>query len=124
MRVQALSAIALFSSSAGVVHAFSRPALVSTPVVSAVGPLNVGMALDWKNQDLDESFLMQRAEACAHSDSCSLEDARVYLDDVIHVQSGCVTGSVLGGVCENVDVAAELVANLRQKIVQKTREAM
>jgi hypothetical protein len=80
--------------------------------------------MDWNDQDLDETFLMQRAEACASSDSCSLQDARTCLDDVLHVQSGCLGKTVLGSVCENVDAAAELVANLRQKIQQKTREAM
>lgn len=80
--------------------------------------------MDWNQQDLDETFLMKRAQACADSDSCSLQDARICLDDIIRVQSGCVSGAILGSVCENVDVAAEVVAKLRQKVQDKTKEAM
>lgn len=80
--------------------------------------------MHWNEQDLDESFLMKRAEACAHSDSCSLQEARKALDDVLRVQSGCLSGTVLGSVCENVDIACEIVAELRQKIEQKSKEAM
>jgi hypothetical protein len=125
MRFQVLS-VALFCSSAGVDAFTASPnlALASTPVASVVGPLKVGATMDWNNRELDEAFLMQRAETCAHSDSCSLEDARTYLDDVLHVQSGCVGGTVLGSVCENVDIAVAVVADLRQKIAKKTEEAM
>eukprot|EP00429_Kryptoperidinium_foliaceum_P021136 CAMPEP_0176144282 /NCGR_PEP_ID=MMETSP0120_2-20121206/73457_1 /TAXON_ID=160619 /ORGANISM="Kryptoperidinium foliaceum, Strain CCMP 1326" /LENGTH=336 /DNA_ID=CAMNT_0017480647 /DNA_START=70 /DNA_END=1082 /DNA_ORIENTATION=- len=104
-------------------------AFTTRPVVSSssttrivVGPLNVGAVMDWNESDLDESFLMQRAEAYANSAQASLEELRTALDDVIHVQSGCVSGSVLGDVCDNVGAAAELVANLRQKIQQKSKE--
>jgi len=82
--------------------------------------LNVGMALDW-NPVEDEYFLMKKAQACADSDSCSLEDAKGYLDDVIHIQSGCASGVLLGSdVCSNVDSAVETVANLRAKIERET----
>jgi hypothetical protein len=95
----------------------SRPANVFTA-------LHVGVAMDWNDQDLDETLLIKRAEACANSDSCSLEEARTALDDVIHVLSGCISGTVLGSVCENVDTAADVVARLRKKISIKTKEAM
>ena len=61
--------------------------------------------------------LMDRANACAHSETCSVEDAMKYLQDVIHIQSDCVTGTLVGkDLCENQDVVADTVANLRQKI--------
>ena len=97
---------------------------MSSRLTSVPGPLHVGIAWDWKDQDLDETFLMQRAQACADSDSCSLDDARICLDDVLHIQSGCVSGVVAGNVCDNVDGVAEVVAKLRQKIADKTTEAM
>ena len=85
---------------------------------------NVGATIEWNPQHVDENLLMERAEVCAHSDSCSLEEVKIALDDVIHVQSGCVSGTVLGSVCENVDTAAEIVARLREKIAVKTKQAM
>ena len=82
------------------------------------------MAIDWTPEE-DEAFLMQKAQACADSDSCSLEDAKMYLDDVIHIQSGCASGVLLGSdVCDNVSDAAGIVANLRAKIDRGTKQAM
>ena len=61
--------------------------------------------------------IMDRANECAHSDTCSVEDAMTYLQDVIHIQSDCVTGTLVGkDLCENQDTVADVVANLRQKI--------
>ena len=48
--------------------------------------LSVGIALDWNSQE-DEAFLMEMAEACASDDTCSLEDAQNYLDNVIRIFS-------------------------------------
>lgn len=104
------------------VHAFAPSRPISA--LSSNTALHVGAALDWNTQDLDENLLMERAEACAHSESCSLDEAKIALDDVIHVQSGCISGSVMGAVCENVDSAAEIVAHLREKIAIKTKQAM
>lgn len=103
-------------------HAFHLPEMKSPVFVR--GPLHVGIAWDWNDQDLDETFLMQRAQACADSESCSLDDARTCLDDVLHIQSVCVTGAVAGNVCDNVDGVIEVVAKLRQKIADKTTEAI
>jgi hypothetical protein len=80
----------------------------------------VGYALDWNTAD--EMFLMQKAQTCADSDSCTLDDAKAYLDDVIHIQSGCASGVLLGSdVCNNVDTAAGVVATLREKIDRESK---
>lgn len=85
-------------------------------------PLHVGVALDWNSQQEDESFLMQWASECADSESCSLEDAKFCLDNVIRIQSGCSSGSLVGNsVCDDVVVAAGIVANLREKIDRETK---
>jgi hypothetical protein len=66
---------------------------------------------------------MERAFHCANSESCSLDNAKVCLDDMIYIQSGCVSGALLGSdVCEDVDTTYELVSNLRVKIDQETQE--
>ena len=120
---KSLSLLAILLRSLKGINAFHLQQM-SSRVTSAAGPLHVGIAWDWNDQDLDESFLMQRAQACADSDSCSLDDARICLDDVLHIQSGCVTGVVTGNVCDNVDGVVEVVAKLRQKIANKTTEAL
>lgn len=90
--------------------------------VGRIAPLHVGATLDWKNNN-DESFLMQKAESCVNSDSCSLEDAQGLLDNVIRIQSACSSGSLLGSeVCEEVYDAAAIVANLRAKIDRQSQK--
>ena len=84
--------------------------------------LHVGATLDWNSVE-DEMFLYQRAQACADSDSCSLEDAKAFLGEVIHVQSDCVSGVLVGSnVCDDVITPATIVASLREKIEKETKK--
>lgn len=87
--------------------------------------LNVGFSPDWNdewNSEEDAMIIMSRAQICSESDSCSLEDAKLYLDNVLRIQSGCASGDLVGNaVCENVDRVAEVVANLREKIQLETK---
>lgn len=69
-------------------------------------------------------FLMNRAEACANSETCSLEEAQGFLDDFLHVQKECVGAVALASnaaVCDNVDTVVEVVANLRYKIAAERK---
>lgn len=84
--------------------------------ISRVAPLNVAATMDWD----DEAFLMQYAQDCASSGSCSLEDYEACLNNVIRIQSGCSSGSLVGSDVCDVDGAVELVANLREKIAKET----
>lgn len=108
---------------AGVSAFIHQPPLRSS-LSRPASALHVGATLDWNAEQEDEFFLMQRAMECANSDSCSIDDARMCLDDVIHIQSGCVSGSVLGDVCQNVDDAVEVVASLRAKIEKMAKQAL
>jgi len=61
--------------------------------------------------------LLDKASLCAHSESCSIESAELYLKEIVHVQSGCAAGTLNGkGVCDDVLVVSEVVADLREKI--------
>jgi hypothetical protein len=64
----------------------------------------------------NEVTMMIKARECAFSEECSADEARSFLHQILHVQSGCVSG-VLNGrdLCENQDDVAEIVAHLRQK---------
>ena len=99
-------------------YSIPRPAQPkSSPTGTA---LSVGVTYD------DSAYLMSRAEMCADSAMCSLEEAQLCLDNILQVQMECVGAGILSTspVCDNVDTTAETVAKLRQKIeVQRRRLA-
>lgn len=73
----------------------------------------------------DGVFLMSRATACANDETCSLDEAQSYLDDVLMIQKDCLDETLASGnaaICENVDAAVEVVATLRQKIAVERKK--
>jgi hypothetical protein len=69
----------------------------------------------------DAKYVMAKARDCAFSDSCGVQEAQVYLHQVLHVQSGCVTGTLSGhDLCDNQMEAAGIVAHLREKVAHPT----
>jgi hypothetical protein len=85
--------------------------------------LNAGaVVMDDTDNEQDggtDIFLMNRATACANSETCSLEEAQTYLEDIILMQKDCLDATlqdIQNPLCENVDVVAEVVAGLRSKI--------
>lgn len=67
--------------------------------------------------DDDALFIMMKANACAHSDSCSIDEAENYLNEVLHLQSDCVTGSLDSSqICDDILYPSEVISALRQKI--------
>lgn len=97
--------------------AFSTPALSSSSKTNSA--LSVGAVWTDDSDENNDMFLMSRATACANSETCSLEEAQNYLDDILMTQMDCLDqtlASSSSALCENVDVVSEVVANLRQKI--------
>jgi len=89
----------------------------STPsqTIHRLAPLNVGATWD------DDSFWMEHAESCANG-SCSLEENKLCLENVLRIQSECSAGALIGDkVCEDVTSAAGIVANLRSKIEKQSQ---
>jgi hypothetical protein len=108
--------ISLFLSSLLQSSTGFSPTRLASKTQARVQSLKAGYALEWPGEE-DAVYLMQRATQCANSEECSIEDAQEYLGDVLLVQGGCTAGVLEGqDVCNNQDVAAELVANLRAKI--------
>lgn len=65
----------------------------------------------------DATYLLHKAEECALSDSCSVDDARLFLREVIHLESGCAAGTLVGDdICNDQQHVAEIVASLRAKV--------
>jgi hypothetical protein len=63
----------------------------------------------------EAAYLMAKARECAFSDSCSIEESRSHLHDVLNIQVACASGAVNGqDVCDDQQETAEIVAHLRQ----------
>ena len=90
----------------------------NSPAHNNAGPLFSAMVVE---TEADARMLLSRAKQCAYGDSCSVEEAEFLLNEMLHTQSGCVTGTLVGhDLCEEQDVAADIVAHLRQKVKNKS----
>lgn len=79
--------------------------------------LNMNMALLQADNEDDAAYLLHKAEECALSDSCSVNDAKVFLREVIHLESGCAAGTLVGeNICDDQDHVAMIVSRLRAKV--------
>lgn len=61
---------------------------------------------------------LEQARQVAYTSNSSPEEARKYLFEILHLQTGCTTGmyeDMDDNICENVQEMADLVANLRVK---------
>ena len=114
------TSLLLVSTVSGFMIPNSAPATgaVARKKNNAGGPLFSSMIVETEG---DARMLLSRAKQCAYSDSCSIEDAEFLLKEMLHTQSGCVTGTLVGHyLCEEQDVAADIVAHLRQKVENKS----
>lgn len=99
---------------APIINAKSRTTLVSL-YASTIG----------NNEDMESSsnhdlkYLVSRAESCAYSDECPINEARELLLQIMAVQSNSEPPSGNGlednDTYKNRDVAADIVAHLRTK---------
>merc|ERR1711935_18451 len=100
--------------------AFSATSTCRSPSIVTAASTALNAATVWMEDDEPHDlFLMSRAAACASSESCSLEEAQTYLDDILMTQIDCLDVAVASrssALCENVDAVTEVVANLRVKI--------
>lgn len=65
----------------------------------------------------EAQFQLAKAKECAFSDTCPIDEARDHLHDVLHIQEACAGGTIVGHeLCDEQDVAAEIVALLRNKV--------
>jgi hypothetical protein len=62
-------------------------------------------------------YFLAKAQECALSDSGTVQQAKLFLREIVHLQSSCVIGTLAGRqVCENQAQVAEIVQHLRDKI--------
>lgn len=95
-----------------------------TPQIHSVKSLNVATSLDHWEQ-YDENLLLEQAQICADSDTCSLEEAQKYLDNIIQMESDCASGALLGSeICNNVEATVDVVVGLREKISRESQRLL
>ena len=100
-------------------HSFSPNKMHSRAFTAA--PLHV--SLSQKYTEENAAYLMKKARECASSDTCSLEDANLYLQEVVHVQGNCAAGTLNGQqLCDDVVSISEVITGLRTKIEAASNE--
>ena len=69
------------------------------------------------DNDEEAMKIIMNANTCAQSDTCSIEDAEMYLNEMLHLQSDCVSGALHSEtICDDVLFPSEVIAGLRDKI--------
>jgi len=92
--------------------AFTIPSSRAASIRPATA-LNVHAA----NSEEEAITMIMEANICAHSETCSIEEAEAYLNEMLHLQSDCVSGSLSNGlICDDVTFPSEVIAGLRDKI--------
>lgn len=67
-------------------------------------------------------YLMMKARVCANSETCSIDEAEEYLNEILHIQSDCVTGTLESEkICHDVSLSTEVIAALRNKITNQVQ---
>ncbi len=95
---------------------FRRGAQLLTPIKAATTTTTAlnSHAIDTEDEAM---VMMMRASNCANSDTCSIEEAEEYLNEMLHLQSSCASGVLSSDlVCDDVIFPSEVIAGLRQKI--------
>jgi methyl coenzyme M reductase gamma subunit len=63
-------------------------------------------------------YIIHQARTCAlgGDSACTINEARYYLVEMLRIQSGCVSGTLVGhDLCDEQEQAAEIVSHLRFK---------
>eukprot|EP00980_Cylindrotheca_fusiformis_P004948 scaffold1051_cov119-Cylindrotheca_fusiformis.AAC.23 len=106
--------VLLFASSSAFAFHNPIPPTIHRPTTT---PLGVGTSAI--ETESDARLILMRARECAYGDAsdCSVEDCEILLREMIRVQSGCVAGTLVGhDLCDEQDIAADIVAHLREKV--------
>ena len=83
----------------------------SMPSLVSVSPLHA------TSMEEDAMFMMEKARDCAFSDTCSIDDANMYLEEIVSVQGNCAAGVLTDdAVCGNADLVSEIIVQLRSKV--------
>eukprot|EP00559_Dactyliosolen_fragilissimus_P009267 CAMPEP_0184855970 /NCGR_PEP_ID=MMETSP0580-20130426/1132_1 /TAXON_ID=1118495 /ORGANISM="Dactyliosolen fragilissimus" /LENGTH=304 /DNA_ID=CAMNT_0027350693 /DNA_START=94 /DNA_END=1008 /DNA_ORIENTATION=- len=94
---------------------------LSSPKTFSLTALN-SHAIDNEDEGL---YLMMKARECAHSDSCSIEEAENYLQDVLALQGGCAAGTLHSEkICNDTLLPSEIIGSLRDKIEKGAKSPM
>lgn len=114
MPSKSMLALALLSSSLLVIEGFSPLVQRRARIPSTTLQLS-SLSADLPDE-LTYQYLFAKAREVAFSDNSSAAEAKRYLNMILEMESGCVTGTLAGhDLCDNVEEVAEVVANLRER---------
>lgn len=110
--------IALFvSTTTSLCQAFAPHSNIPLSFASSKTKNSVPLYSHAIDADDEAMKIMMKANFCANSDTCSIEEAEEYLNEVLHIQSNCVTGALHSDlICDEVTFPSEVIAGLREKI--------
>lgn len=117
------SIIALMVATAPTCSAFTAPTSSTFGLIRHHQVLRTQTSLySYAISNEDEAMMMMmKANTCAHSDTCSIDEAEDYLKEMLHLQSNCASGSLTSDlICEDVIFPSEVIAGLREKIQKHT----
>jgi hypothetical protein len=96
--------------------ALVRPSSRGTVLFSAANPL-LDPTVGHPPSEAEATYLMAKAQECAFSDSATVADAKYYLRELVHIQSGCVVGTLASrSLCENQEKVADIVVHLQSRL--------
>jgi len=90
-----------------------------TPQVGLTHSRHSAIELQSNFDPENEVNIMAKARECADSETCSIDEAESYLQDVLRLQSACGSMSLDAsylGVCEDITIPNDIIASLRYKI--------
>merc|ERR1711957_475304 len=90
-----------------------------TPQVGLTHSRHSAIELQSNINPENEVNIMAKARECADSETCSIDEAESYLQDVLRLQSACGSMSLDAsylGVCEDITIPNDIIASLRYKI--------
>lgn len=114
--VTCLLAAQAASTAAFSARSVARPSSIVSPQNKA-SPVILEATSSPRNtlSEQDAAYLMAKAQECAFSDLCSIEESQEHLIDVLNLQVACASGTV-HDVCDDQQVVAEIVAKLRHHV--------
>jgi hypothetical protein len=112
-----LQVAVMLTSSATRCAAFTTP----SPTTFNVQQKITTTALNSNSHAIDAEdeamMMMMKANTCANSETCSIEEANEYLNEMLHIQSNCATGTLSSDlICNDISFPTEVIAGLRDKI--------
>jgi hypothetical protein len=120
MKSYVFSVLLLFLDSSSTTNGFAPSAMIAKRRLGALH----ARALEQSHDSTHYRYFLAKARECAYSDTGTSAEARSYMTKILEFESDCVSGALMGGICENIDEVADTVAHLREKIEKNEKNVV